>query len=548
MGNNVSLPTDKKISKVEGIDHFFIDLDLSDRRVVYDYLLEKKLCKDLNGKWEFNDYKVIPHKNLKKKLQIALIHAGLNSLDTFEKRVPKTGEQTGEKKKSSSERLQSSTSKRKECLLPKGCDEEGYDDMFKNIQLNTASGCAPFGVIPIYKEGEVISGKVYLKTNKNIDLETLQVQLYGSAEIADTISLEAMSFDIARKDVLLDISKELWNKKDETFTNMNEKSPGINSSKCLAAGDYEWPFSFKLSGTNIQPSIPHLSDTNESFFFIHYFVKASLNKGNCCGRGNIATHQGIWLTKDFDVATDKENLLKVSEKKNQKTGILNDGFIDVEASIPKRGYVAGESIPINIEIDNKSGETIQGVIAKVRLSGKFRTDTSAICVECPVKLESDPIVFGSIASGESPNLLHNIGRLVAYFSLKKLGKIMPKKGKGDSKGAKGASGGEASGGKEKKGGNSVKVRHILCEKQSKVLEAMEKLKSGMKFNEVAATYSEDKARSGGDLGWMIRGGMVGPFQDAAFALPISNLNNPVYTDPPVKTKFGYHIIMVEGKK
>ena len=52
----------------------------------------------------------------------------------------------------------------------------------------------------------------------------------------------------------------------------------------------------------------------------------------------------------------------------------------------------------------------------------------------------------------------------------------------------------------------------------------------------------------GDLGWMTRGSMVGPFQDAAFALPTSSLNNPVYTDPPIKTKFGYHIIMVEGKK
>jgi NIMA-interacting peptidyl-prolyl cis-trans isomerase 4 len=39
-----------------------------------------------------------------------------------------------------------------------------------------------------------------------------------------------------------------------------------------------------------------------------------------------------------------------------------------------------------------------------------------------------------------------------------------------------------------------KLQHILCEKQSKILEAMEKLKGGMKFNEVAATYSEDKAR------------------------------------------------------
>lgn len=118
----------------------------------------------------------------------------------------------------------------------------------------------------------------------------------------------------------------------------------------------------------------------------------------------------------------------------------------------------------------------------------------------------------------------------------------------------------------------LQVRHILCEKQSKILEALEKLKTGQKFNEVAATYSEDKARSGvtyicikdilsilfriyhfffclkGDLGWMTRGSMVGPFQDAAFALPISSLASPVYTDPPVKTKFGYHIIMVEGKK
>ncbi len=42
--------------------------------------------------------------------------------------------------------------------------------------------------------------------------------------------------------------------------------------------------------------------------------------------------------------------------------------------------------------------------------------------------------------------------------------------------------------------------------------------------------------------------IVGPFQDEAFALPVSTLANQVYTDPPIKTNFGYHIIMVEGKK
>ncbi|OQV12622.1 putative Peptidyl-prolyl cis-trans isomerase NIMA-interacting 4 [Hypsibius exemplaris] len=107
---------------------------------------------------------------------------------------------------------------------------------------------------------------------------------------------------------------------------------------------------------------------------------------------------------------------------------------------------------------------------------------------------------------------------------------MPPKGKdGGSKGKEkkeDGKGDEKEKGKAVKGGTAVKVRHILCEKHGKITEAMEKLKAGVKFDEVARTYSEDKARSGGDLGWMIRGSMVGPFQEAAFALPISTVNQP----------------------
>ncbi|EPB84265.1 peptidyl-prolyl cis-trans isomerase NIMA-interacting 4 [Mucor circinelloides 1006PhL] len=96
---------------------------------------------------------------------------------------------------------------------------------------------------------------------------------------------------------------------------------------------------------------------------------------------------------------------------------------------------------------------------------------------------------------------------------------------------------------------SVKVRHILCEKHSKAMEALAKIKEeNMRFDKVAEQYSEDKAKAGGALGWMNRGGMVGAFQDAAFALQPSSCDKPILTDPPVKTKFGYHIIMVEDRK
>ena len=97
-----------------------------------------------------------------------------------------------------------------------------------------------------------------------------------------------------------------------------------------------------------------------------------------------------------------------------------------------------------------------------------------------------------------------------------------KGGTGGDKGGKGGKGAKGGGGddqkKEKGGGSSqINVRHILCEKQSKCLEALEKIKAGGKFNEIAATYSEDKARNGGSLGWMTRGRILKPD-------PLSNIS------------------------
>eukprot|EP00842_Homolaphlyctis_polyrhiza_P000938 jgi/Hompol1/1845/HPOL_002776-RA len=136
---------------------------------------------------------------------------------------------------------------------------------------------------------------------------------------------------------------------------------------------------------------------------------------------------------------------------------------------------------------------------------------------------------------------------------------MPPKGKGAAKAAKpkndddddsgpSTSSGSKGSNTKLKPANSIKVRHILCEKHGKITEALELLQSGTRFDKVAEQYSEDKAKAGGSLGWMTRGSMVGAFQDAAFALAPSTLDKPVYTNPPVKTNFGYHIIMVEERK
>jgi len=55
--------------------------------------------------------------------------------------------------------------------------------------------------------------------------------------------------------------------------------------------------------------------------------------------------------------------------------------------------------------------------------------------------------------------------------------------------------------------------------------------------------SED---TGGSLGWKIRGSLDAAFEKAAYDLEPSTAGNPKYIE--VKTGFGYHVIMVEGRK
>jgi NIMA-interacting peptidyl-prolyl cis-trans isomerase 4 len=73
-----------------------------------------------------------------------------------------------------------------------------------------------------------------------------------------------------------------------------------------------------------------------------------------------------------------------------------------------------------------------------------------------------------------------------------------------------------------------------------------KLKEGVKFDEVAREFSEDKQRQGGSLGWKIRGSLDNGFEKVAYDLEPSTTANPKYAE--VKTGHGYHIIMVEGRK
>ena len=76
---------------------------------------------------------------------------------------------------------------------------------------------------------------------------------------------------------------------------------------------------------------------------------------------------------------------------------------------------------------------------------------------------------------------------------------------------------------------------------AKALEIKKALDAGGDFAEIAKKESDDagSGANGGDLGAFGRGMMVPPFEQAAFALPIGKVSDPV------ESQFGYHIIQVQ---
>ena len=93
-------------------------------------------------------------------------------------------------------------------------------------------------------------------------------------------------------------------------------------------------------------------------------------------------------------------------------------------------------------------------------------------------------------------------------------------------------------------GKEYKASHILVDSEDKAKAIIEDLKKGGNFAEPAKTKSSDSsAANGGDLGWFSPSMMVPPFAQAA-----AKLEKGKYTEQPVQTQFGWHVILLEDTR
>ena len=84
---------------------------------------------------------------------------------------------------------------------------------------------------------------------------------------------------------------------------------------------------------------------------------------------------------------------------------------------------------------------------------------------------------------------------------------------------------------------TIGAKHILVATKEEAEEILAKLNEGAEFDALAQEFSTcPSGKTGGDLGEFGHGQMVKPFEDAAFALEVGEVSEPV------ETQFGWHII------
>ncbi len=92
-------------------------------------------------------------------------------------------------------------------------------------------------------------------------------------------------------------------------------------------------------------------------------------------------------------------------------------------------------------------------------------------------------------------------------------------------------------------GAQYKARHILVDAEQEAIDIIAELQQGEDFQELARTRSTGPSGpNGGDLGWFEADRMVPPFADAVRAMEAGS-----FSDAPVQTRFGWHVILLEEK-
>ena len=205
-----------------------------------------------------------------------------------------------------------------------------------------------------YYGGQVLNGSVFVENDECIsDIKTIKIKLSGFVNVywVEKSGLRAALID-----------------KNETFTNHEEyiSKECILHQGLLSAGKHSFPFSFILPS-----SLPYSFEGK--YGHIRYFVEAKLNRSGFFN--TIETQRKSIMISDICDLNDIKEVgmpLSMSSGKTLGSLFMKSKPVSIALTIPRRGFITGEEIPITVEVKNLSNKQLSATKACIYQDVTFR--------------------------------------------------------------------------------------------------------------------------------------------------------------------------------
>ena len=205
-----------------------------------------------------------------------------------------------------------------------------------------------------YEPGQVIRGHVLLKVKDAMKVKAIQVQVKGEA----TVSWED------------EFKSGPSYRADETYIDVTQSllQARAQQSITLEKGKHQFPLEYTLP-----VSLP--SSFIGKYGSITYVVKATLREDQKFGLNAMITSEPFLVMRRLDLSADKKLLQRHDAvAKKRLWGALAfciSGNVEANVSLRKTGFVPGEDVFVDAEVNNDSPRTVKAINASIIMHSTF---------------------------------------------------------------------------------------------------------------------------------------------------------------------------------
>ena len=226
-----------------------------------------------------------------------------------------------------------------------------------------------------YEPGQVITGHVFLKVKDAMKVKAIQVQVKGEATVSWEDDYSRGSPPYRADETYIDVNQSLLQAKSQ-------------ESITLEKGKHQFPLEYALPD-----SLP--SSFIGKYGSITYVVKATLREDQKFGLNSMITSEPFLVMRRLDLTHDKELLQPYEATASKRLwgglAFCISGNVTADVILQKTGYVPGEDVFVDAEVNNDSPRTVKAINASIIMHSTFSAKNKSKCNMYTVNKKRDEL-------------------------------------------------------------------------------------------------------------------------------------------------------------